>query len=770
MGALCCAHNRATIHSAEEEKGLTEAEDDDDLNIELEYPDDDNSKNENINDEDKEIDKPSRYLSDSLENSQCALCVAQIIKYYISWISKLNDKKSDRIKDKDKDKGMWFYIHKTFPETYSQYNYTNVQLINDFNHILFKHYNEISSILSKFNIETNDQVNNFIFARNNRNRSEFQESMKMYFGYQQNEEIISQQLCDKIYCFLFDPVNDITMNKVIVNVIDNEIDDESKTESKNEMGLLIRAHDDDDDNDEYDENIVINKQLQQIQNELRDKKINFRKLRGFERINDKNKFVTNHNGFGYRYYYWPYYENKEEKDLWNIGDYEYKDWYINKKFSTLKEEILNLLNLIQFNILYKTATNYLNCNHCKQEMKCNTVSWEVEYEINKGEAIKLHHLICILLICNYDLVRDKLLKTYYEIPKDIENIQSLKQRHSEFYHIAKYLRETVECYGFIDDNKEDDDKKDADGGKYFYHSINESVIINDKIINIKYPFSVTDKYKVIYLNTNNENGLILSLNNNNIDNNNNGNDKYFDCKWISDFIFENEYFYVGGFNSFNVNTIISCKNGLNHNYEIYWNSLFILKNLFNGKFYKYGDKNNVNKKYQEVSKQLITNKMYNHYTESEILPNYIKRITNNYFESSSEININYKSIKEIEENGGYKFLSELLLNTNDFISIDIFKLLFPNLKEIIVDYTDCNKNEYRVDSRLFSYILLYLKSINNWHEIIVILPDGYDQDKLHSTINSFSEQFKQFSWTLNRSPYQNRITIINTNAALSKKL
>ena len=189
----------------------------------------------------------------------------------------------------------------------------------------------------------------------------------------------------------------------------------------------------------------------------------------------------------------------------------------------------------------------------------------------------------------------------------------------------------------------------------------------------------------------------------------------------------------------------------------------------------------MNNTLQIVAKRLITNRIYNAYSDWQSLPIYIQKITNYYFETMTNVNINYKSIKEKEENGGYIFLKNLLLNTesddddddnNDlitFISIDIFKLLFPNLKEMTIDFTDCLKNEYIINGRLFSYMALFLKSIN-WHQIMIILPDNYDEDKLFSTINSFKYQFEQFNWTLKRESYQHRITFLNNNKLKSSVL
>merc|ERR1711902_10223 len=102
---------------------------------------------------------------------------------------------------------------------------------------------------------------------------------------------------------------------------------------------------------------------------------------------------------------------------------------------------------------------------------------------------------------------------------------------------------------------------------------------------------------------------------------------------------------------------------------------------------------------------------------------------------------------EKEENGGYQFLETLLLCCNgddnlSFINIDIFRSLFIALKEIIINFNGCTKEEYCVDPKLFSYILLHLKSVN-WNQILIALPDNYDEEKISNTINSYKDQFEQ---------------------------
>merc|ERR1712154_331697 len=92
--------------------------------------------------------------------------------------------------------------------------------------------------------------------------------------------------------------------------------------------------------------------------------------------------------------------------------------------------------------------------------------------------------------------------------------------------------------------------------------------------------------------------------------------------------------------------------------------------------------------------------------------------------------------------------------------------LFVALKEIIINFNGCTKEEYCVDPKLFSYILLHLKSVN-WNQILIALPDNYYEEKISNTINSYKDQFEQLNWKLIRESHDNKITILNNKRSIS---
>eukprot|EP01083_Nonionella_stella_P101236 286751_1 len=749
MGALCCAHNRQTIKSTDDEQAaLTGNDEDDKINLsdiemgdtpELEYPG--GSQPSPLQGGNVINNHRHLYMCDEPRSCPSVLNIGQIIKYYLSWISK-------RSKHKHKDKGMHHYIHKTFPETYHQYNYSHVSLINDFNHILFKHKHEMDIIIdSVFNTrQLNADTHHFILTRIHCNRSPFEECIKMYFGYQESAEICTQQLCDKIYCFLF---HNITSFQNDINI--EHKDEHDERQQSDEMNALIHSHDSEDEEDEY---IHMNTPLLQIQKQCKARKVLYQKMRGLDRISDKNKFFTNiqpqmNNHLGFRYYYWSYYRDNTDADMYNIG-YQVSDWYITNKHVTLKEELLSASIPLQlFDLLLKSAINYLGCDHCKQHMICNTARWETQYNIIKGSEITASHLICVLLWCNHDSFRASLCDTYHRISGEETDV-ALKERHSHFYYVGKYLREIVECFGGAGTSANESQS-------IWYHAIHDSLVFDSRNNRIKWPMSVTNKYEVIYLNTETEHGLILEL----VSDTN-----YFDCQWISDFVYENDKLLIGGLTPLVLNTIICIKHGVCHDYSMYWNALYIIKQVMSGCKHECKDV-----KMQSVVRKLITNKMYSVYTDCGSLPMYIDKATNAYFSGLDRVNINYKLVTEKAENGGYAFLKPLLLQSNEdnslsFVNLDIFQSLFACLKEMVIDFSECRDEECCVNSAVFEYVLLHLKALNEWNEISICLGGGVHEEAISEVIDLYKDQFGALNWILMYVSESNRITISNHTTSI----
>ncbi len=212
------------------------------------------------------IDFNGPFICESIEKCKCILNIKQLMKFYISWTyeNMQNNQNATKLIPINS------YISKIFNGSY-------VTLIDNFNHIVFEHDNKMDIISKAMNLNQLFNVNHYsyIIKRN------INKEMNTYYS-RQSEVIYAQKWCDKIYCFMFNPM-----------VI-----------SRNSYNIY--------------ENIKTNKEIQQT------KEIHYQ--------ND-NKFSILYNQsvvYKYKYYYWIYYKNNDE----------YKYWFINNKYLTLKEEVL----------------------------------------------------------------------------------------------------------------------------------------------------------------------------------------------------------------------------------------------------------------------------------------------------------------------------------------------------------------------------------------------------------------------------------------------
>ena len=169
---------------------------------------------------------------------------------------------------------------------------------------------------------------------------------------------------------------------------------------------------------------------------------------------DKKKNQQKQNtfySFGSRYYYWKWYKNNIDYDIVYNPGYRYKDWYINKKFDNLKQEILNKLDISQFEATKNKATMILNNSmHYKYMMsRINTDSYGgiLHYDIAKDVPITIENLMSVIFYTDYSQLSFSFSATFRKRSKNETN-QEMKQRNSFFWNWSKLLMETVHLYGY----------------------------------------------------------------------------------------------------------------------------------------------------------------------------------------------------------------------------------------------------------------------------------------------------------------------------------
>merc|ERR1712228_496125 len=500
----------------------------------------------------------------------------------------------------NKSKGIWEIINNDLKD------YNNVQLLNDFDFILSNFGNKRSKYLDLYHyILGRDKEapsvpakKSLILMRNVRDRvfyAKYDSQRKMlYNDCDDVKEINTQSLLDRIYSYILYAYNTVILNPV-------------------EYGRIK-------DYDETDKLITAKEMLQE-------KKAWMQKAKKIYRINDRaNKFMINvHSDTANKENESQTEEKKENEDdeelfvapkeynrldvtfkndeseYFEFGTAEFlywdsnkeNEWYIPKKYESLKEEILQNkscpISVEQYNDLYESATNlsestktsqylsYEGLEDAADDISLDTQPMVDKYGIYEFTPIKLNHICSILLYCNYYQLQQVLLSTYSQNIHNNESIEEWKLRHGEFANWAKYLREAVEVFG----------RKITEKDR-FYFSINSDKIEFGKSLKVCFnvPMSMTKNIFVAqsYFEFDDDDKIGMLLN---VTQQNNATAFYMDCDWISDFPQEQEVLVLSAYpNQARIASMvhISYKNEemLFNNYQYYMSAIEDLERMIHG--------------------------------------------------------------------------------------------------------------------------------------------------------------------------------------------
>eukprot|EP01084_Bolivina_argentea_P227981 385127_1 len=342
-------------------------------------------------------------------------------------------------------------------------NYGNVDLLDDFNHILSYHSNDFEDIYSMlcavvYENKPCDFTTCIPMKRNQRNRSLIAQNEQMLSEiYLNQDNIIEQQLLDRIHCHLFHTFD-----------IGYKITQNEKEQIINNFDCKLNC-------------IHTDMIATQINKMIKVKQESRRNVEGLDRLNFKaGKFMTHINtldeakeqkleeySYGYRFFYWDYYKNNNEltdrarrgvNDIIsqfssiigvNNDGRAVKDWFVAKKYNTFQDEMLNndicCIGWKQWNKLLQKAQIHNKTNLVK-EIKCKRTKSAECYSMFYGFKMQLKHLIALMVYCNFDKLQKRFSETFRKMHIN-ESINSVKSRHQYYHHLAKNLRECVECFG-----------------------------------------------------------------------------------------------------------------------------------------------------------------------------------------------------------------------------------------------------------------------------------------------------------------------------------
>ena len=182
--------------------------------------------------------------------------------------------------------------------------------------------------------------------------------------------------------------------------------------------------------------------------------------------NIKQYIVSNDSfNIGLRFFYWQKYKELEEIHEGEIhvaqrgiydahSGFKVCSLFIVGKYGSFKEEVINYKdefakdsNLVH--VVMEKAKTYAKDSKVIKAIKAKNEEDGTEppyYGINKDSPLLVEHLLSVLLYCDYTKHSASFSRSFRKTD-EFEGLQSIKQRNSKYFWMAKRLRETVEIYG-----------------------------------------------------------------------------------------------------------------------------------------------------------------------------------------------------------------------------------------------------------------------------------------------------------------------------------
>jgi len=348
-----------------------------------------------------------------------------------------------------------------------------------------------------------------------------------------------------------------------------------------------------------------------------------------------------------------------------------------------------------------------------------------------------------------------------------ESDASLRQRHSEFAHLARLLYESVRCYG-------------TDFGSYddgfsmtFYHSFSQQVTFDDGFhAFFSCPTSTTSSLSTINVyNADKDDGLILQLKK---DNEYEGDQHFMDCAWFSDWGGESEKLFLGVM--LGLKSILYPR--LYHNYGQYLNAFTALQSMVIATELNYDI---LTPLIPEFLMQVIENDM-------DAIPVYIRSLFETFRAQIRNIQINvwlmiidsYELMDGAEENEdesaeedeefehhergpndgnqyGYLRLHSLFIANDGWIYVDRLALLFPNASHIQLFNGNIQTGQIlpciTLDESTMNNLLNILNALSQKTELQRISFYYPDENLLSVSqiLKAFTRWFDQIGWAIKAS-------------------
>eukprot|EP01084_Bolivina_argentea_P237981 399844_1 len=591
--------------------------------------------------------------------------------------------------------------------------------LNDYLHLINFHDNDFEQIFNSFK-QTCSVTTCIIFRRNNQSKE-----------HKKNNLNFNEQILDKMHCYFkhsYDIGHRITHQ---------------------ELELLNSSN--------FKHNDVPfgsfkTKQTVQLMNIISNKHQMYRDVKGLDRktkynvdvsneSQQKEDNVTEHNEHMVMFDCGVYFNYSDPMDMSNWAD-------VKKKYSDIKRELLTnsiaVLSEEQFESeLHKAQIHYAS-RHCKQIMTDYEIAFSTEDEIALSTedgsefSLQVYHLLAIMIYCNYDVLSYEFSKTYRRITKN-EDIKSIANRHSNYYHLGKYLMEVIRSLNYLKIAHAYDytkysytywrfELKNKLIYKQLYHGINQELLFplhapwhTDMFV----PLSTTTELAVsAHFST--PNGMIIelsvpcSLT------------SFFDCTWLSDYSNEKEHLFIQTFHEkLSIKNIILCRQNLEMTLII---ETCMILSFPTTSVYK--ERTTISDEQQLLTIALIEDVM--ELKPFKTLHCYAKDLFNHFRQHKSKIRVHWKLLT-----GHYKFLLKYFkLSHLEWIDIEQFIKLYPNLQEVRI-------YDIRISDKIIHYLLSYVSSKRS---IMKIAMNKLKNAKyrIKSFINKYEKQFSHVEYTIHQ--------------------
>eukprot|EP01084_Bolivina_argentea_P284005 486582_1 len=488
-----------------------------------------------------------------------------------------------------------------------------------------------------------------------------------------------------------------------------------------------------------------------------------------------NKFFVNAKQYslGYRFFYWSHYKNSN--DLCDPADWRthiecvpdrvankgftLRDCYIPRKYKSFKIEItknsIKNISMYQWDYQLLSAKKHCRSKHFKSFI-CARLASARYYELRPFSNITQYHILSVMLYCNFDNLQKEFTTTFRMI-SETENFDQFKKKHSNFYWWARYLRESVECFGMTS-------KKDFDQTYILYHGVTGQFSLPSLFASVKGPMSATISRSVAQQFG--QQGMIMVVELKISDSVLSFNESHdaieriscFDCKYLSDYSSEAEMLFIGGLNHFTFCNVIDVVSSTN--YEMWINAVKLITNdciCVDGWRSDKIMKNMLTEHIIKMAYILVAKVLVNHYPLDNKLkkaaaidcPPYIAELTKNHLATVHSVTLCKDNINPI--NGLFLKSNS---NKNAWFDLKRVRILLPNVEKISF-HAYGKEMQFIENDNLYQSVLNLLKAAKNYAfslPLIAIDIDPKNVSVFHLSSNKyvqkFQNNFKQFGWQI----------------------